>query len=109
MNLTRRRLLMGGAAAVAGGAGVAWNAVTANAGAEQFDEIYAGRRIQGKAGAVDVLYVDGDGVHVMRNVDGSYTTSVNHYESFTSLREAAKRAVDTLGDLRPVSVARHSH
>lgn len=100
--LNRRRLLMTGAIALAGGATLGWNVLVANAD-QEFDEIYAGRRIHGKA---DRLFVDGDLVHVMRNGDGSYTTSINHYEAFTSLRDAAKRAVDTLGGLRPVT---HAH
>ncbi|WP_168211375.1 tyrosinase family oxidase copper chaperone [Actinosynnema sp. ALI-1.44] len=100
--LNRRRLLMTSAVAVAGGVTLGWNVLVANAD-QEFDEIYDGRRIRGKA---DLLFVDGDLVHVMRNGDGSYTTSINHYESFSSLRDAAKRAVDTLGDLRPVT---HAH
>ncbi|MFC0116028.1 tyrosinase family oxidase copper chaperone [Kibdelosporangium aridum] len=95
--LSRRKLLMTGAAAVAGGTVVGWNAFAAQT---DFDEIYAGRRIHGKG---ELIFVDGDVVHVMRNGDGSYSTSINHYESFTSLRDAARRAVDTLGDLRPVT------
>lgn len=109
-NLTRRKLLMASAAGLVGGAAIGWNAVVANAGTEEFDEVYADRRIQGKAGeTLAFLYVDGDGVHVMRNVDRSYSTSINHYESFTSLRDAARRAVDTMGDLRPVSIGPHRH
>lgn len=98
--LSRRNLLMTGAAAVAGGAVIGWNAFASQT---DFDEIHAGRRIHGKG---ELVFVDGDLVHVMRNADGSYSTSINHYESFTSVREAARRAVDTLGDLRPVS---HAH
>ncbi|MBE1466258.1 tyrosinase family oxidase copper chaperone [Kibdelosporangium phytohabitans] len=100
--LNRRRLLMTSAVAIAGGATLGWNVLVANAD-QEFDETYGGRRINGKA---DLLFIDGDLVHVMRNADGTYTTSINHYESFTSLRDAAERAVDTLGGLRPVV---HAH
>lgn len=117
----RRRFLVGGlvagGVAVAAGAGLLGLGSDAQAVAlEEFDEVYQGRRIKGWAIANgdnpgNEASVDGDPLHVMRNGDGTYTTSVNHYESFGSLRDATRRAVDTLGDLRPETplAAHHGH
>ncbi|UVS80279.1 MULTISPECIES: tyrosinase family oxidase copper chaperone [Actinokineospora] len=121
--LTRRRLLTGamaaGAVAVVGTSGAllvnAAGGAAAATVADQFDEVYRGRHIHG--GVVDapgiapqdLIYIDDDLLHVMRNADGTVSTSINHYQSFDSLRTAAQAAVDTLGDLRPVpaGVAHH--
>ncbi|GAA1819346.1 tyrosinase cofactor [Planosporangium flavigriseum] len=88
--------------------------------AEHFDEVYQGRRISGSAGtpldakfsvaqtgahvpvALQVpiepqVLIDGRALHVMTNADGTYTSVVNHYQSFRSLREVARAAVDSLG------------
>ncbi|MGY0232096.1 tyrosinase family oxidase copper chaperone [Longispora urticae] len=78
----------------------------------EFDETYQGRRITATAvagpegeghhhGTVDVR-IDGQPLHVMHNSDDTYTSSVNHYESHRTVREATYRAVDTLGDGSPV-------
>lgn len=90
-------------AATSGGSGSRAHAASI---VEQFDEVHRGRRVRGwsvLAGGVVTaeLSVDGDAVHVMTNADGTFSTSVNHYESFPTLRAAALRAVDTLGGLRP--------
>ncbi|WP_018348412.1 tyrosinase family oxidase copper chaperone [Longispora albida] len=81
-----------------------------------FDETYRGRRITGQQapavhslsgghhGYGPVIHIDGHELHVMANGDGTFTTSVNHYESFRTPREAARRAVDTLGDLSPQQI-----
>ncbi|HET6860463.1 MAG TPA: tyrosinase family oxidase copper chaperone [Streptomyces sp.] len=45
---------------------------------------------------VEVL-IDGRPLHVMRRADGSYLSLVNHYESFPTLLEVARAAVDELG------------
>ncbi|GAA1527702.1 tyrosinase cofactor [Streptomyces albidochromogenes] len=89
--------------------------------AERFAETYRGRHIQGtargtrparaaarRAGAGDAMTVaavrdvevriDGRPLHVMRRADGSYLSLVNHYESFPTLLDAARAAVDELGD-----------
>jgi hypothetical protein len=42
--------------------------------------------------------IDGRPLHVMRRSDGTYLSLVNHYESFPTLREVARAAVDELGD-----------
>ncbi|MEU3602225.1 tyrosinase family oxidase copper chaperone [Streptomyces sp. NPDC006798] len=41
--------------------------------------------------------IDGRPLHIMRRADGSYLSLVNHYESFPTLRETARAAVDELG------------
>ncbi|MEU6153381.1 tyrosinase family oxidase copper chaperone [Actinosynnema sp. NPDC047251] len=113
----RRRFLVGGlvggGVAVAAGAGLIGLGSSAQAVTlEEFDEIYEGRRIKGWAvkDADDPrseATVDGDALHVMRNGDGTFTTSVNHYESFDSLKTATRHAVDTLGGLRPETQLAH--
>ncbi|MEU1280179.1 tyrosinase family oxidase copper chaperone [Streptomyces sp. NPDC005805] len=88
---------------------------------ERFAETYRGRHIQGsatvmvpaaadgvrgtdaetraRAGVPSVeVRIDGRPLHVMRRADGSYLSLVNHYESFPTLREVARAAVDELGD-----------
>ncbi|MER5767671.1 tyrosinase family oxidase copper chaperone [Streptomyces sp. NPDC001985] len=85
---------------------------------ERFAEMYRGRHIQGgetvivpaggtPAGAPPAdgvpsveVRIDGRPLHVMRRADGSYLSSVNHYESFPTLREVARAAVDDLGGAR---------
>ncbi|ALC21183.1 tyrosinase family oxidase copper chaperone [Streptomyces pristinaespiralis] len=42
--------------------------------------------------------IDGRPLHVMRRADGTYLSLVNHYESFPTLRDVARAAVDELGD-----------
>lgn len=86
---------------------------------ERFTEMYRGRHIQGsetfmvpasspadpggarQAAAVAMpsveVRIDGRPLHVMRRADGSYLSLVNHYESFPTLREVARAAVDELG------------
>ncbi|RZU49138.1 secreted protein [Krasilnikovia cinnamomea] len=82
---------------------------------ERFAEVYKGRRIEGTAvaaaapraarslaaappatAATPDLLIDGVPLHVMVNGDGTYTSVVNHYETFRSLREVARAAVDQL-------------
>jgi hypothetical protein len=88
---------------------------TAEAASGGFDEMYRGRHIRiggGSTGATAAsvsshsrlspepasgIQIDGRPLPVMRRADGSYLSSVNHYESFPSLLEAARAAVDDLG------------
>lgn len=87
------------------------------AGAEEFAETYQGREIRGSvtvlvpageaggAGAhgtepVTEIRIDGRPLHVMRRADGTYLSDVTHYESFPTLRETARAAVDELGTAR---------
>ncbi|MFE9017741.1 tyrosinase cofactor [Streptomyces sp. NPDC007808] len=115
--LSRRRALTA-AAALATGAGVhaiaAPTASTAATPAEaghdhhspaSFDEVYKGRRIQGRPasggghqhhGAGYAVFVDGVELHLMRNADGSWISVVSHYEPVPTPRAAARAAVDEL-------------
>ncbi|WP_324801080.1 tyrosinase family oxidase copper chaperone [Streptomyces cyaneofuscatus] len=88
------------------------------AAAEEFAEMYRGREIRGSvtvlvpageagggAGTHDTepvteIRIDGRPLHVMRRADGTYLSDVTHYESFPTLREAARAAVDELGTAR---------
>lgn len=104
----RRRLLLRGLFASA--AGVALAPVLAALGSQDeagFDETYRGRRIVGVrddarrpggdvSGAWRVT-VDGRPLHLMRRVDGSWMTMIDHYESYPTPLAAARAAVDELG------------
>ncbi|MEU8707827.1 tyrosinase family oxidase copper chaperone [Streptomyces sp. NPDC048565] len=97
-------------------------------GPERFSEQYKGREIKGTATATvpagaqsyaghagaaaaehgtDVT-IDGRTLHVMRRADGSYLSTVNHYESFPTLRETARAAVDELGTSQLSAVSPHT-
>ena len=52
--------------------------------------------------------VDGRALHVMRRADGSYISAVNHYESFPTLVETARAAVDELGTAQLSAVSPHT-
>ncbi|MGW0601824.1 apotyrosinase chaperone MelC1 [Streptomyces sp. NPDC002776] len=110
--LSRRRALTA-AAALAAASGAATLAAPAPARAAghhpgspaPFDEVYKGRRIQGRArsggghhdhGAGYAVFVDGAELHVMRNADGTWISVVSHYDPVTTPRAAARAAVDEL-------------
>lgn len=109
--LSRRRALTA-AAALATAAGVQTvTAPTASAAGhghhspQSFDEVYKGRRIQGRPvsgsghehhGAGYAVFVDGVELHVMRNADGSWISVVSHYDPVPTPRAAARAAVDEL-------------
>ncbi|MFG2549212.1 tyrosinase cofactor [Streptomyces sp. NPDC048581] len=70
-----------------------------------FDEVYKGRRIQGRPvsggahhhhGAGYAVFVDEVELHVMRNADGSWISVVSHYDPVATPRAAARAAVDEL-------------
>ncbi|MFI5495047.1 tyrosinase family oxidase copper chaperone [Actinoplanes sp. NPDC051859] len=87
-------------------------------GPQGFSETYRGRKIeigattpapQGRMlaqhdsaahASATAVKIDGVELHIMQNADGSYTSIQNHYETFTSLREVARAAVDSLGNAR---------
>ncbi|MET9731959.1 tyrosinase cofactor [Streptomyces sp. NPDC006458] len=122
--LTRRRALAAGAAGAAAAAVGATAAAVAAAphatagtsaghsaaapaghhhgGPQPFDEVYKGRRIQGRAGGGHhhgtgyAVFVDGVELHVMRNADGTWISVVSHYDPVTTPRAAARAAVDEL-------------
>jgi len=94
------------------------------AGTEEFAEMYRGREIRGsvsvlvpaggpgaaEGGAtepVTEIRIDGRPLHVMRRADGTYLSDVTHYESFPTLRETARAAVDELGTARLALPASH--
>ncbi|MER5406409.1 tyrosinase cofactor [Streptomyces sp. NPDC002769] len=107
--LTRRRALGAAAAlaAVAGGQALTATSATASAsaaghhdGPEPFDEVYRGRRIEGRAGggghhhgAGYGVFIDGMELHVMQNADGSWISVVSHYDPVATPRAAARAAV----------------
>ncbi|MDF3145087.1 MULTISPECIES: tyrosinase cofactor [unclassified Streptomyces] len=109
--LSRRRALTA-AAALATAAGVqTLTAPGASAAGHDhhaptsFDEVYKGRRIQGRPsaggghqhhGAGYAVFVDGVELHVMRNADGSWISVVSHYDPVPTPRAAARAAVDEL-------------
>jgi hypothetical protein len=108
--LSRRRALSA-AAVVATTAGTGtWSASTPATAAghhdahKTFDEVYKGRRIQGRPaagaghhhGAGYAVFVDGVELHVMRNADGTWISVVSHYDPVPTPRAAARAAVDEL-------------
>ncbi|MFD4506821.1 tyrosinase cofactor [Streptomyces sp. NPDC058457] len=117
--LTRRRALTA-AAALAAAAGVqtlvapgaSATGHTHGGSLEPFDEVYRGRRIQGRPSGMDgtegmgghhhghgtgyAVFVDGVELHVMRNADGSWISVVSHYDPVATPRAAARAAVDEL-------------
>ncbi|MFJ8310912.1 MULTISPECIES: tyrosinase family oxidase copper chaperone [unclassified Streptomyces] len=77
-----------------------------------FDEMHAGHRIQGwpaEAGGTEItVFVDGRRLTLMRRADGSYLSSVDHYESYATAQEAARAAAAALGPARLASVPVHA-
>ncbi|TGB08258.1 tyrosinase family oxidase copper chaperone [Streptomyces sp. MZ04] len=77
-----------------------------------FDETFKGRRIRGRATRAEqhheggyAVFIDGRELHVMRNADGTWSSSVNHYQTFTDLRAVARAAVDGLQGATVASLA----
>ncbi|WP_327312330.1 apotyrosinase chaperone MelC1 [Streptomyces sp. NBC_01235] len=110
--LSRRRALTA-AAVVAGAQLVAAPAARAgdhgpHGSPDSFDEVYKGRRIQGRSaggsghhhGGGYAVYVDEVELHVMRNADGSWISVVSHYDPVPTPRAAARAAVDELQGAR---------
>ncbi|MFD9500154.1 tyrosinase family oxidase copper chaperone [Streptomyces sp. NPDC060035] len=95
---------------------------------ERFAEMYRGRDIRGTAtvmvpagGEADTgraasvaavahteVSIDGRPLHVMRRSDGSYLSMVNHYESFPTLLETARAAVDEIGTAQLATASAHT-
>lgn len=111
--ITRRRALTTAAAVATTvtAAGLAAPAASAAghhepAAPDSFDEVYKGRRIQGRPSTMGghhhehgggyAVFVDGVQLHVMRNADGSWISVVSHYDPVPTPRAAARAAVDEL-------------
>lgn len=110
--LTRRSALAATAALTTAATVAGATVATARASAEDhhhgspdaFDEVYRGRRIQGRPtgahhGGHRVM-VDGVELHVMRNADGTWISVVSHYDPVSTPRAAARAAVDELQGAR---------
>ncbi|WP_149179680.1 apotyrosinase chaperone MelC1 [Streptomyces sp. TRM49041] len=78
--------------------------IPGSAGPGPFDEVYEGRRIQGRptnggghhgggAHGGYTVHIDGRELHLMRNADGTWISVINHYEQLHSPRAAARTAV----------------
>ncbi|MFJ4201361.1 tyrosinase cofactor [Streptomyces sviceus] len=100
--LTRRTALTATAALAAGAVGAprAFAEEHHHGSPESFDEVYQGRRIQGRStgghhGGYRVT-VDGAELHVMRNADGTWISVVSHYDPVPTPHAAARAAVDEL-------------
>ncbi|MGQ4390521.1 apotyrosinase chaperone MelC1 [Streptomyces sp. SAS_270] len=104
--LTRRRVLGTAATLAAATGSLAVTAPVASAaphhgGPAAFDEVYRGRRIQGRPsdggghhhGGGYAVFIDGVELHVMQNADGSWISVVSHYEPVLTPRAAARAAV----------------
>jgi len=103
---TRRRLLVSFAALALAPLVAASRAPRSADGAVAFDEVYRGRRIRGALAAAAGcgaeghewrVTVDGHPLHLMRRVDGSWLTMVDHYCSYPTALAATRAAVDELG------------
>ncbi|MFJ7151360.1 tyrosinase cofactor [Streptomyces sp. NPDC100445] len=111
--ITRRRALTTAAAVATTVTAAGLAAPTASAAGhheptapDSFDEVYKGRRIQGRPSTMDghhhehgggyAVFVDGVQLHVMRNADGSWISVVSHYDPVPTPRAAARAAVDEL-------------
>ncbi|MFC8986780.1 tyrosinase cofactor [Streptomyces sp. NPDC056956] len=114
--LSRRRALTAAAALTVTAGAAAAHGTTARAAADDdpghhsspdsFDEVYKGRRIQGRpasggghhhhGGPPVAVFVDGVELHVMQNADGTWISVVSHYDPVPTPRAAARAAVDEL-------------
>ncbi|WP_282702367.1 tyrosinase cofactor [Streptomyces sp. CC219B] len=104
--LTRRHALAAAAALAATPAVAAKATAHEHHSPDTFDEVYKGRRIQGRPqaggghhdhdGAGYAVFVDGMELHMMRNADGTWISVVSHYDPVATPRAAARAAVDEL-------------
>lgn len=105
----RRRMLRGVLASATGVVLAPFLAASEAAGptGAWFHETYRGRRIVcvaddavrrgNEVPGVWHVTVDGRPLHLMRRVDGTWMTMVDHYQSYASPLAAARAAVDELG------------
>ncbi|GAA2794975.1 tyrosinase cofactor [Kitasatospora paracochleata] len=121
--LTRRRMLQGAGVALSAAAGLTVIGLTGPAAAADpahteadaahdghdghdtgggFDEVYRGRRIQGRPAAEHqhhggwTVLIDGQELHAMQNADGTWISVVNHYQPYRTPRALARAAVTDL-------------
>ncbi|AZP15664.1 tyrosinase cofactor [Streptomyces aquilus] len=102
--LTRRHALAAAAAVAATAAVTPPASAHDHHSPDTFDEVYKGRRIQGRPasggghhhGAGYAVFIDGVELHVMRNADGSWISVVSHYDPVPTPKAAARAAVDEL-------------
>jgi hypothetical protein len=104
----------GGAAAVAVGPGDPQDGRGAVTTAVEplFDEVYRGRRIQGFSDPGEdgvAITVDGTPLPVMRRVDGSWISTANHYQPYTTPLATARGAVDVIGQAQLSRDLAHHH
>src|SRR4051794_25694757 len=115
--LSRRHLLMRGAAVAlaagitaagiqVAGAETTTPASSGTSSAAEFDEMYKGRHIRATAAhpGHPQVFIDDVPLHVMAGRDGKFTTIMNHYQRFDSVREATRAAVDQLRGAQLVHV-----
>ncbi|CUW26220.1 MULTISPECIES: apotyrosinase chaperone MelC1 [Streptomyces] len=112
-DITRRRALTAAAAVAATASAATLVAPAASAAGhhapatpDSFDEVYKGRRIQGRPegggghhhahGGGYAVFIDGVQLHLMRNADGSWISVISHYDPVPTPRAAARAAVDEL-------------
>ncbi|MFJ8020227.1 tyrosinase family oxidase copper chaperone [Streptomyces sp. NPDC096311] len=66
-----------------------------------FDEMYHGRHLlgarTGAGGGQWQVTVDGRALHLMRRADGTYLSTMDHYQSYPTALDAARAAVEELG------------
>ncbi|WP_052396976.1 tyrosinase family oxidase copper chaperone [Streptomyces sp. NRRL F-5123] len=89
-----------GAVAVGGPAGSDGSGGDVEVQPALFDEVYRGRRIQGFTDPGEdgvAITVDGEALPVMRRVDGSWISTANHYQPYTTPLATARAAVDVIG------------
>ncbi|MEU2629105.1 tyrosinase cofactor [Kitasatospora sp. NPDC007106] len=122
--LTRRRMLQGAGVALTAAVGTAVlglvgptgtpAAAAGPGGHDTFDEVYRGRRIQGRPaasghhhhhGADYTVQIDGEELHVMRNADGTWISVVNHYQPHQTPLALARAAVVELQGATLVPIA----
>lgn len=120
-DITRRRALTAAAAVAVTASAVALTSEAASAAGhaghsapDDFNEVYKGRRIQGRPASGDghphghghghgggyEVFVDGVQLHLMQNADGSWISVISHYDPVATPRAAARAAVDELQGAR---------
>jgi hypothetical protein len=100
------KIMLVGTVLGAGGLALNKRAEARDSGSNPVEEYsYRGRRVtlqtMGKPSAgvhslMSTVFIDGRPLHVMRYPNGRFTSVMNHFETFATLRETANAAVDSL-------------